>query len=96
MMEFSMINHVRIAEILHQAVTDELLRKDGERQAYEDFMTNLSPEENMDKVYTYVQDERALAEMTKEEYPSYEDYMDARGRLDAYDKIEKALIDHGE
>lgn len=91
-----MINHIRITEILHQAVTDELLRKDGERQAYEDFMTNLSPEESMDKVYAYIQDERALAEMTKEEYPSYEDWMDARGRLDAYDKIEKGLIDHGE
>lgn len=91
-----MINHARIAEILHQIVTDELLRKNGERQAYEDFITNNSPEEDIDKVYAYIQDERALAEMTKEEYPSYEDYMDARGRLDAYDKIEKALVKYGE
>lgn len=91
-----MINHVRIAEILQQAVTDELLRKDGERQAYEDFIMSNSPDEDIEKVYAYIQDERALAEMTKEEYPSYEDWMDARGRLDAYDKIEKGLIDHGE
>ena len=91
-----MINHVRIAEILHQAVSDEFLRKGGEKEAYEDFLTSVLPDEDMDKVYTYIQNERRMAEMTKEEYPSYEDYMDARGRLDAYDKIEKGLIDHGE
>lgn len=91
-----MINHVRIAEILHQAMSDELLRKSGEKQAYEDFLTSVLPDEDIEKVYTYIQSERRMAEMTKEEYPSYEDYMDAMGRLDAYDRIEKGLIDHGE
>lgn len=91
-----MINHARIAEILHQIATDELLRKEGERQAYEDFIMNNSPDEDIEKVYTYIQSERKMAEMTKEEYLSYEDYMNARGRLDAYDKIERALVKYGE
>lgn len=91
-----MINHVRIAEILYQAADDEALRKGGEKHAYEDFLASVPPDENIEKVYAYIQSERKMAQLTKEEYPSYEDYMDARGRLDAYDKIEKGLIDHGE
>lgn len=91
-----MIKHTRIAEILHDAATDVSLRVEGEIKAYEDFLLGVSPDEDMDKVYTYIQNERRMAQLTKEEYPSYEDYMRARGRLDAYDKIEKALIDHGE
>lgn len=91
-----MIKHTRIAEILHDAATDVSLRVEGEVKAYEDFLTSVLPDEDIEKVYAYIQSERRMAEMTKKEYPSYEDYMDARGRLDAYDKIEKALIDHGE
>ena len=91
-----MIKHGRIAEILQQAVAEELLIKDGERQAYEDFIMNISPDEDMEKVYTYIQNERKMAEIAKEEYLSYEDFMGIKGRLIAYDKIEKGLIDYGE
>lgn len=91
-----MINHARIAEILHNIATDVALRIKGEIDAYEDFTLDVSPDEDIGKVYTYIQNERRAAEMTKEEYPSYEEYMVARGRLDAYDKIEKALVKYGE
>lgn len=91
-----MISHIRIAEILHQAVTDELLRKDGERQAYEDFIMNTSPDDSIEKLYTYIQDEQALAEITKEEGLSYEDWKKTLGRLDAYIKIREAIKKYGE
>lgn len=91
-----MIKHDRIIEILHQEANDRLLKVQGEDSAYTDWEVSISPDDDMDKVYGYLQDERALAQLTKEEYPSYEEYMRARGRLDAYDKIEKALNDYGE
>lgn len=90
-----MIKHDRIAEILHQAATEDIFRKVGEKQAYEDFMMNVSPDENMAKIHEYIQDEVSLAELAREESVSYESWTEAKGRLDAYDKLKEAIKKYG-
>lgn len=92
-----MINTLRIVEILHNGIEEDLLRAEGEMMAYEEFSATIKAEDPIEKVYDYLSDERQLANISIDDIDTeYEDWNRLMGRKRAYDKIEKALIDHGE
>ena len=92
-----MISPSRIVEILRQCAEDDYFRKDGERDAYADFFLDLEGEDDKNKIATYLDNERKTTEIAidKGEY-SYEGWKRALGKLDAIDKIERAIKEYGE
>lgn len=92
-----MIRASRVVEILQQCANDDYLRKDGERNAYMDFFMDLEGESDRDKISTYLDNEKKATRISMDSGKySYEGWRRALGKLDAIDKIERALEEYGE
>lgn len=96
MTKSSVVSPGRIVEILQQCVSDDILRMDGERIAYEDFFLDLEGEEDEDKIGIYLDNERRATRLQIDGGElSHDGWRRALGRLDAIEKIEKAIEKYG-